>query len=400
MASGATLSRHGRRRSGAADAELLGLLYDHVGTADGWAGFAAALGDSYGNGIGMLATHDFAQPGGRLVGSFAGREAYQASYAAHYAAVNPWIGRAEGRPVGTVTASESLLPFAAFQRTEFFADWCRPQGIGAGVGVTVQRDGRRAIAVSVLFPRRVLERDADAAGRLQRLVPHLLRAAQLDRQLAALAARAETAERVLEQLALGLFLATAEAQVVLHNEAAGRMLATGDAITLIQGKLGAGTVKETAALRACIAAAARAQTDILCPPGGLLRLRRHTLAPEYEALVAPAGAGIPGVPPGRRHAAVFVRDPLLHPVPPAEALRRLYGLTAAEARLMRSLGAGETLEEAAARFAVGRETVRSQLRALFDKTGTRRQADLVRLVAVSLARLSGTPSGQDDPPDG
>ncbi len=386
--------------SGAAEADLLGLLYDGVGTADGWNDFAAALGRCYGDGLGMLGTHDFAQPGGRLVGGFAGREAYQASYAAHYAAVNPWIGRAEGRPVGTVTTSESLLPFAAFQQTEFFADWCRPQGIGAGVGVTVQRDGRRAIAVSVLFPRRVLERDADAAGRLQRLVPHLLRAAQLDRQLAVLATRAETAERVLEQLALGLFLATAEAQVVLHNEAAGRMLAAGDGLTLIQGKLGAGTVKETAALRACIAAAARAQTDILCPPGGLLRLRRHTLAPEYEALVAPAGAGIPGAPPGRRHAAVFVRDPLLHPAPPAEALRRLYGLTAAEARLMRSLGAGETLEEAAARFAVGRETVRSQLRVLFDKTGTRRQSDLVRLAAVSLARLSGTPSRQDDPPDG
>ena len=64
-----------------------------------------------------------------------------------------------------------------------------------------------------------------------------------------------------------------------------------------------------------------------------------------------------------------------------ERLARLYDLTASEALLALHIAdGGDTAGYAAARR-VTRNTVRNQLQAVFEKTCTRRQAELVRLLA-------------------
>jgi DNA-binding CsgD family transcriptional regulator len=68
--------------------------------------------------------------------------------------------------------------------------------------------------------------------------------------------------------------------------------------------------------------------------------------------------------------------------PPSEQVLSLgFQLTAAEARLASSLAAGEGIGAASAKLAIGRETARTQLRAIFSKTGTRRQAELTALLS-------------------
>ncbi|TPN79552.1 helix-turn-helix transcriptional regulator [Mesorhizobium sp. CU2] len=68
--------------------------------------------------------------------------------------------------------------------------------------------------------------------------------------------------------------------------------------------------------------------------------------------------------------------------PPSERLLgRAFQLTAAESRLASSLAAGEGIDAASARLAIGRETARTQLRAVLAKTGTHRQAELTALLS-------------------
>jgi DNA-binding CsgD family transcriptional regulator len=89
---------------------------------------------------------------------------------------------------------------------------------------------------------------------------------------------------------------------------------------------------------------------------------------------APAGA-VCG-----RAAILFLRDPEQElSVDPAD-LRQLYDLTAAEAELAASLARGLSLEEAAARRGISYETARTQLKSLFQKTGCRKQSQLVALL--------------------
>ena len=65
----------------------------------------------------------------------------------------------------------------------------------------------------------------------------------------------------------------------------------------------------------------------------------------------------------------------------AGTLRARFGLTAAEATLALALKDGETLRAVAARLGVSINTICNQLGAVFDKTGCRRQQNLVRLLA-------------------
>jgi DNA-binding CsgD family transcriptional regulator len=65
----------------------------------------------------------------------------------------------------------------------------------------------------------------------------------------------------------------------------------------------------------------------------------------------------------------------------ARLLGRAFKLTAAEARLASNLTAGDGIDAASARLAIGRETARTQLRAILAKTGTHRQAELTALLS-------------------
>jgi DNA-binding CsgD family transcriptional regulator len=54
-----------------------------------------------------------------------------------------------------------------------------------------------------------------------------------------------------------------------------------------------------------------------------------------------------------------------------------YGLTPAEIGLLRELADGRSLSEAALHLQRAQNTVRNQLQAIFAKTGTHRQAELI-----------------------
>jgi DNA-binding CsgD family transcriptional regulator len=69
---------------------------------------------------------------------------------------------------------------------------------------------------------------------------------------------------------------------------------------------------------------------------------------------------------------------------PIDLLRCHFGLSPAEARLALRLITGETLRSAAAKLSISYETARTQLKNIFNKTGTCRQAELVIPIVTAL----------------
>ncbi|HBG29305.1 MAG TPA: helix-turn-helix transcriptional regulator, partial [Gammaproteobacteria bacterium] len=91
---------------------------------------------------------------------------------------------------------------------------------------------------------------------------------------------------------------------------------------------------------------------------------------------------------------VFVRAPESNAGQPSqEFVRHLFGFTPMQAQLALLLAEGLTLDEAAARMNVRRNTARSHLRAIFHKTGVTRQTMLVRLLLNSVLSLGLEPDG-------
>jgi DNA-binding CsgD family transcriptional regulator len=72
--------------------------------------------------------------------------------------------------------------------------------------------------------------------------------------------------------------------------------------------------------------------------------------------------------------------------PAAAVLLQAFGLAPAEARLAAQIGAGRTLPDIAQAEATSRETLRSRLKSIFDKTGTSRQSELVLLLSKLTTR--------------
>ncbi|MBM6583499.1 helix-turn-helix transcriptional regulator [Microvirga sp. BT689] len=98
---------------------------------------------------------------------------------------------------------------------------------------------------------------------------------------------------------------------------------------------------------------------------------------------------VPFEPEARPHIddaalALVVVDPEDCPEPSYAVLQEVFGITKSEARVGNRLTCGVSLQEAAEVIGVTIGTVRSQTKSLFAKTGTNRQAELVRL----LTRLS------------
>lgn len=109
----------------------------------------------------------------------------------------------------------------------------------------------------------------------------------------------------------------------------------------------------------------------------------------YEVNVSPLHGGGTALSVGAVPLALVV---VARPRPDAERIerrvRRLYGLTEAEARVTAALTLGETVEQIAAAHGVRTSTVRAQVRSIFEKTGVHRQSDLVRLALTGAPPLT------------
>ena len=80
---------------------------------------------------------------------------------------------------------------------------------------------------------------------------------------------------------------------------------------------------------------------------------------------------------------MLVTDVTAPEAPTQELLAGLFDLTPAEARVARALASGLPLDQVAAEFGLSVQTIRNQLAAVFHKTGTSRQVELLRLIAGS-----------------
>ena len=93
----------------------------------------------------------------------------------------------------------------------------------------------------------------------------------------------------------------------------------------------------------------------------------------------------------RRRAALIViaTDPEHVARAPAAQLAALFGLTPAEARLAAALAARQSLEEYADAAQITIGTARWTLKRVLEKTGCRRQSELVHLLVTSVVGLLG-----------
>jgi len=301
-----------------------------------------------------------------------------AEYARHWVRLDPRVGVGLSRPVGEILIPEEHLGVAAFRNTAIYNDFLRPLELGATLGGIVHADREIFVAASAQRSLRPPGfRDSDRR-RFVALAPHLARAARIGHELGAAAAARQALTDTLDRLPRGVLLLDARLAVKFANLYAEEVLAAGDGLRRDRDGLQAARPADSAALRALVAGASNPAAGGPASAGGYLAVRRPSLRRPLELLVTPLTPELAMVGAGRAVAAVFLVDPERCLELPHEALRELYGLTPAEARLASLLAEGVGLPEAAGQLGISRETAKSTLHTIFAKTDTRRQSELVR----------------------
>jgi DNA-binding CsgD family transcriptional regulator len=289
--------------------------------------------------------------------------------------------RGANQPLGAVYMPETFMSREEHCRTDIFNKWYKPQGMEAIMRANLLIEGPVSTVVTV--GRRYSEGDFGTAEiRLfAAFIPHLQRAVQLQLRLAGLDGPPTSSAEMLNRLLQGVLLVDAGARVFFTNSAAERTLRANAGLFLGHDGLRAGTPAETRLLRQTIANCAEPR-DQLGGAGGRLRLSREHRTP-LSALVIPHRARLSWIDLLRPRAVLFITDPEEAAVVCRERLRQDFGLTPAEAGFTREVLKADGLQAAADRLGISLTTARTHLAHVFDKTGTRRQAELVRLVLQS-----------------
>lgn len=299
-------------------------------------------------------------------------------YAQGWWAKDVWALGVIGRPRGQAYIISDFVPDSELLNSEIYNDLVRKyvdcrHCLGAIVDVG---EGRGVMGLH----RPSGAPDFTSADRrlFQRLVPHIRQSLRLGRRFADSENGRASAMLALDALAFGIVVVDAACRPLLMNDAAKACFAPG------RGMLGgsarqpirAASSPQTHALHRLVHLATR---PIQPAPGAML-IERSASATPLMLLVSPLIGRLATLFGIARPAALIVIRGNDETAPAAQGLRQMFGLTAAETQLATILAQGGRLEDIAETRAVGIATLRSQLGAILRKTGTDRQAALVRLL--------------------
>ncbi len=220
---------------------------------------------------------------------------------------------------------------------------------------------------------------SDSMRLLQLLVPHLQRAARSQWTMDCAIAGRNVAFAALARLRHGVVLVGAGGRVLFANDAAAKLAAQTDGLSIGAAGLRAALPSQDAALQR-LSARAFASNGNSVPAGGMLAVSRPSGRRPYAVFVIPlreVAETFMTYCPCAVAVIVDPDDPL--PIFPRH-LQELYGLTPAEAAVAIQMLRGQGLKAVAAELRVTLSTVRIHLQRVFEKTGTHRQAELTRLL--------------------
>jgi DNA-binding CsgD family transcriptional regulator len=212
------------------------------------------------------------------------------------------------------------------------------------------------------------------------LVPHVQQAVRCQMLIGFQLRELQSTLTVLDRLRHGVVLLAANGRTVFVNAAAKRIFDSRDGLLLRgDGSVYAQHAAEDTTLRRVIGLCGVGDGDGIRSPG-CLTISRPTGQRALVVHAMPVGDGRANLADARASTMLFILDPEREARPPLDLVRHLYGLTKAEAAVALGVGRGEGLQRVADDLSISISTARIHLQRAFEKTGTHRQAELVRLL--------------------
>ncbi len=289
-------------------------------------------------------------------------------------------------PLCTTVERAALVSGDRWQRSELYREGSMPWGMHSEIGNPIAQTEHTRTFFFTERHKNQEPLDAEMLRVASFLNHHLNRAMNLQIRIDTLEEALIQSNNVLDLIEFGLVLYDANQTPTFVNAAARRILKEEDGIRLRPGKLEVSNRianQQLQTLLGTIYSLDPANGDYA---GGIIPVPRPSYLRPYSLMAVPMrpkDLNLTGV-----SAAVFIFDPGAKKTTAIQMFVSSYDLTRSEAELAHSLALGNSLDEAAAKRGVSRNTAKSQLHSIFSKTDTSRQSELVSLVLRSIAGIS------------
>jgi DNA-binding CsgD family transcriptional regulator/PAS domain-containing protein len=353
-----------------------------------WPGAVAAIAETCGAATGILYEFDIARWESHIVGTHGMSAAFLEEYQQHYAALDPWSRRSLMSEVGRATCTRELISDPDLRRTEFYQDYLRRHdNLFYGLGGVIERTPRHIAILGVQRSYRTGIFDSECVAVIERIMPHLRQAYRTRAAMRQAQQVCVTLSETLHAMPMPVMILHGGGEIVFANLAAERLLAAGDGLRLRNGRVTAADRRQEWLFAAALARATRMRGGDPPRPPECILSRPHA-EPPLVLNLAPVGSDFVA---GDGSLVAVLIDPGPPSQPALARLQAALGLSSAEAALLQGLTGGKRLSEIAEARQVSVNTLRVQLHHLFRKTGTHRQAELVRLALTAAASRAGEP---------
>jgi DNA-binding CsgD family transcriptional regulator len=313
-----------------------------------------------------------AEGASRLVKSASLSPEAMSEYMEHYHQVDYVLDAVEQGPVGLVRGGDALVALHA--HSEFNADWLRPNQMQDGLFVRLTDEALPTTFLVAVPRKRESFATPDRVKLLNALTPHLQQALRTHAHLEDLTMGAGDAAGAIDGMHRPVIVVGDGATFVHGNTAAMALLEERDGLVVRNGRLTAGPAAADAELLTSVSNALNNGNSF----GNAFLCQRVSGKHPYVVHVTPFVSPTHEAP--ARRALIVVVDPDSERQPPATLLRRLFGLTEAEAEVALLVVRGHGLRPISDELSVSLATVKTHLQRVFDKTGTHRQAEVVGLL--------------------
>lgn len=282
------------------------------------------------------------------------------------------------RDVGEPVLSADLVSDDELLNSRIYREWAAPQGFRDTIMTMLARNQARLAFLGLtrlLTQPRYQEADRQEVALLAR---HVQRAVLISDLLEQRSVEKDRFAEVIDSIATATLIIGPDCRIA-HSNAAGRaMLDRGSPIAATNGVLLLPNPARAALVPKAEAIALQPETFRIPGPAG---------EGECVIVVMPLASSRRSRTPAAPQFAVFVQEPNSVAPLASDVWGRLFALTGSELRILQGLIAGSSPAEIADLYGIARSTVKTHLLSLYRKTGTRRQAELVKLALNALPQV-------------
>ena len=369
--------------------QIVADLYDASIEPSRWPHALIALGErARADAVGLL-FNDFASGHGHFERAIGIPAEALSSYRRIHSQSNIWLADDQVfRHAHTAIRGSQIVGEEKVKATSFYNEWLRPIGLLNHLFVVVEHENDGVMLLMLARREGKPDFEDDIVAEIQTLAPAVEQALHAGQGVRRLRSLQRAALRAVDVMPIGVMMLDQNGAVIEANRSARAVLEAGEGLTVADGGLAVDVGGRQTKLRELITRTDKQAAALTAGELMLLPVRRQPGQRPLTLLLMPLEQTIE---PNIKHAPVallFIGDPERSVSFDQTRIARLYGLSRAESRVAALLASGYRLEQVAEALDIAYETVRKHLKQIFGKTGTYRQAELVRMLVTGPAGLS------------